>query len=116
MRPLLSSQNFSATLYRLADWLKPEDENLRKIPASPSKAAHSTVFPLARKGNVGAAQFAGHVRTPRPTQSRRPLRVVRVVDADQPRSNLGRIVISGCMADVCDELDRLIQKEGSRTQ
>jgi len=38
---------------------------------------------------------------------RRPLRVVRVMEAGQPRSQVGRMVISGRMADVCAELDRL---------
>jgi hypothetical protein len=33
----------------------------------------------------------------------------RVLDAEQSRNNAGRIVISGCIADVCAELDRLAQ-------
>jgi hypothetical protein len=36
-----------------------------------------------------------------------------VVDADSAHSNMGRIVISGCMADVCAELDRMVQKESA---
>ena len=45
----------------------------------------------------------------------RPLRVVRVVD---PRSanNAGRVVISGRMADVCAELDRLAALEAHNPQ
>jgi hypothetical protein len=41
------------------------------------------------------------------------LRVVRVLDAEPSRSNTGRIVISGCITDVCAELDRLAQAEGA---
>jgi len=37
----------------------------------------------------------------------RPLRVVRIMEADQAPSHIGRIIISGRMADVCAELDRL---------
>lgn len=37
------------------------------------------------------------------------LRVVRVMDTKQPRASAGRMVISGRMADVCAELDRLAQ-------
>lgn len=37
----------------------------------------------------------------------RPLRVLRVVEAGQTSSLAGRLVISGRMADVCAELDRL---------
>ena len=45
----------------------------------------------------------------------RPLRVVRVMEAGQPRSQVGRMVISGRMADVCAELDRLAACETART-
>ncbi|MDD2919044.1 hypothetical protein [Rhodoferax sp.] len=37
----------------------------------------------------------------------RPLRVLRVVEAGQTSAHAGRLVISGRMADVCAELDRL---------
>ena len=41
-----------------------------------------------------------------------PLRVVHVAeDQRQPRHTAGRMVISGRMADVCAELDRLIALE-----
>ncbi|AEG93296.1 hypothetical protein [Ramlibacter tataouinensis] len=40
----------------------------------------------------------------------RPLRVVRVVEAHRP-VGAGRMVISGRMADVCAELDRLAELE-----
>jgi len=36
-----------------------------------------------------------------------PLRVVRVIERGQSRGHVGRMVISGRMADVCAELDRL---------
>jgi hypothetical protein len=42
---------------------------------------------------------------------RRPLRVVRVVDGLQGNRGTGRMVISGRMADVCAELDRLVACE-----
>jgi hypothetical protein len=44
---------------------------------------------------------------------RKPLRVVRVLEAGQSRSSVGRIVISGRMADVCAELDRLAAGEAA---
>lgn len=40
-----------------------------------------------------------------------PLRVMREVDAHQNRHSAGRMVISGRMADVCAELDRLAELE-----
>jgi hypothetical protein len=46
-------------------------------------------------------------------QVRRPLRVVRVLESGQPRAHVGRMVISGRMADVCAELDRLAAREAA---
>ncbi|MBB1599227.1 hypothetical protein [Variovorax sp. UMC13] len=43
----------------------------------------------------------------------RPLRVVRTVDAQQPGRRAGRLVISGRLADVCAELDRLAELEAA---
>ncbi len=37
----------------------------------------------------------------------RPLRVLHVVEPGQTSPHIGRLVISGRMADVCAELDRL---------
>ena len=42
-----------------------------------------------------------------------PLRVVRILEKGQPRSCTGRLVISGRMADVCAELDRLVAREAT---
>jgi hypothetical protein len=42
----------------------------------------------------------------------RPLRIIRVLDHDgSPANNVGRMLISGRMADVCAELDRLVAHE-----
>jgi hypothetical protein len=43
----------------------------------------------------------------------KPLRIVRVVETGQPRTSVGRMVISGRMADVCAELDRLAACEAA---
>ncbi|WP_326537864.1 hypothetical protein [Pseudorhodoferax sp.] len=48
-----------------------------------------------------------HAR-PRPAPA---LRVLRVFEPHQPRAAAGRMVISGRMADVCAELDRLAAAE-----
>ena len=41
----------------------------------------------------------------------RPLRTVRVMEAGQAPGQVGRMVMSGRMADVCAELDRLVACE-----
>lgn len=45
------------------------------------------------------------------TVGHRPLRVLRVVEASAAPSSAGRMVISGRLADVCAELDRLAASE-----
>ena len=109
MLPMLSSQAVSATLYRLADWFKPESERPAQSARSAHQSAPAAIYPLVRAPSPAITP----ARASRPSQSRRPLRVVRVVDADHTPSNIGRIVISGCMADVCAELDRMVQKESA---
>jgi len=75
-------------------------------PAVPRRPAMSEpVLPSVRSPALAAVRS-------RPLQ--RPLRVVRVMEAGQPRSQVGRMVISGRMADVCAELDRLAACEAAR--
>ncbi|MET0310581.1 MAG: hypothetical protein ABW051_00880 [Burkholderiaceae bacterium] len=47
----------------------------------------------------------------RPSPVARPLRVLRVVEPGSAQAGAGRMVISGRMADVCAELDRLAAAE-----
>ncbi|HXE21120.1 MAG TPA: hypothetical protein VN617_02170 [Rhodoferax sp.] len=41
------------------------------------------------------------------------MRVLRMVDVGMPATGVGRMVISGSMADVCAELDRMVAAEGA---
>jgi len=59
-------------------------------PACTARPAASTVAPAAR-----------------------PLRVVRVLDSQRAGRASGRVVLSGRMADVCAELDRLAALEAA---
>jgi hypothetical protein len=67
-----------------------------------SPVAHTNAHPTARPVSKS---------TPKPTS--RPLRVVRIMESGQPRAHVGRMVISGRMADVCAELDRLAAREAA---
>ena len=51
--------------------------------------------------------FSVNTKPPSLRSAAPALRVVRVLDHKQPRASAGRMVISGRMADVCAELDRL---------
>lgn len=52
-------------------------------------------------------------KAPSKTVARRPLRIIRVLEAGQAPANVGRMMISGRMADVCAELDRLAACEAT---
>jgi hypothetical protein len=72
----------------------------------------------ARAGKLGAGGPAASGSRPAnslhaPAAPRRPLRVVRVVEASRPAAGAGRMFISGRMADVCAELDRLAAMEAA---
>ena len=45
--------------------------------------------------------------------SRQTLRIERIVETGQRANQAGRMVISGRMADVCAELDRLVAREAA---
>lgn len=68
----------------------------RRAPAVPRPAGTGSVVQLPVQ---------------RPAARSTPLRVVRVVEASAPRAGAGRMVISGRLADVCAELDRLAALE-----
>ena len=75
---------------------------LRMVRPSGSRA------PVAARP-VSSIGVARGVHTPRPAA----LRVLRECDAGQSPSEAGRLVISGRMADVCAELDRLAAREAA---
>lgn len=58
---------------------------------------------------VANPAVANRVAARTTTQVAPALRVVRVMETKQLRTSAGRMVISGRMADVCAELDRLTQ-------
>ena len=71
-------------------------------------------------GQRGAVPISVRVAPTAPIVQRtapatRTLRVVRVVELGQSRTEVGRMVISGRMADVCAELDRLVAREAAET-
>lgn len=91
----------------------------RFVPATvQGRPTHSGMDKCGREAAIGSTanttRDAGaelhHVAS---TATRIPLRVVRVLEAGQTPANVGRMVISGRMADVCAELDRLAAREAA---
>jgi hypothetical protein len=84
-----------------------------------SASRHPAAASFVRSGNrLHMAEGRGHVAWPSAhahahAPYARRLRVLRVVDAGHAPSTAGRMVISGRMADVCAELDRLAALEGA---
>jgi hypothetical protein len=72
-------------------------------------SAYRLINPLHNvvRGFMPAQALQAQTTTARPL----PLRVAREVDVHQHRHSAGRMVISGRMADVCAELDRLAELE-----
>ena len=76
---------------------QPPRIRLQPVAGAAARVGAARVVPLA----------SGHGRVPR------PLRVVRVAEPFHAPANAGRMVISGRMADVCAELDRLAALESA---
>ncbi len=74
----------------------------------------SSEFPM-RVGKCSTPCTSSLHVSPKPARlvQRRPLRVVRILEAGQSATQVGRMVISGRMADVCAELERLAACEAT---
>jgi hypothetical protein len=97
-------------------------QDLLRWLAPVSAPARTRALPSIAKPHSGAiSPIAIHAHASRRGNSlpshlaqRRPLRIVRIMEAGQTPAQVGRMVISGRMADVCAELDRLAACEASR--
>ena len=80
----------------------------RRVPA---EASRRVVVSPAGQSIASTQRFHGSAQPPARQGTARPaLKVLHVVDQGMP-SSVGRMVISGRMADVCAELDRLAARE-----
>ncbi len=111
MRTLINAPKVSATLYRFADWLQGRQAPASQTVQTRTQACQIRVMPL-RPSPTALAPLVAADRAPANQRPLRVLRVLRVVD-NQNRSAGGRMVISGRMADVCAELDRMAGKEAA---
>jgi uncharacterized membrane protein len=90
------------TLLTFGGLLAPLQQFAAWLASAPVRAPQHQAVRLAAVPAVRAP-----LRARRPLRAVRPVRVVRVVDGCQAAAGAGRMVISGRMADVCAELDRL---------
>lgn len=97
-----------APLQNLLRWLAPAITPLAAPAAQPPRAAVAADLRPACQRRAGRSDAA-----PARLVQRRPLRIVRVMEAGQGPAQVGRMVISGRLADVCAELDRLAACEAA---
>ena len=92
----------------------PEATRSGKSPVMAQRFAHDgiPVFSSAALASCNRSQAVARSK-PAEKPSRRPLRVSQVVEKIDGRASAGRMVISGSMADVCAELDRLVAREAA---
>jgi len=102
---LFTVSSLFAPLQGVISWFMPATPQLAPATRRAQQRSRQTFQPLV--ASSGKSQQASRTCPPR------PLRVLRVIDANAPDS-AGRMVISGRMADVCAELDRLAALEATR--
>ena len=72
---------------------------------------------IALRSNPGRVKPIEPARPVRVAAAKRlPLRVVRVLEPGQAPAHAGRLMISGRMADVCAELDRMAAREAAMSR
>ena len=107
---LLAVPGMLAPLQGFFRWLVPgRPQPALACPAThqaSSEIAVNSAAPCVRLARTEGSKHAKVI-------TRRPLRVVRVMEAGQSPAQVGRMVISGRMADVCAELDRLAAREAA---
>ena len=91
----------------------------RFMPATaPGSSTHSSQDLRARGAAIhplaGPSRFTGiELQNTSRASAPKPLRIVRILEAGQAPTHVGRMLISGRMADVCAELDRLAAREAA---
>lgn len=107
---LFTASRLFAPLHDAIHWLMPG-------MAQPACAQRPAMTRLDRSAISSIASHAHSIRAAgrnhSNTGTHKPLRVWRVVDASAAPASAGRMVISGRMADVCAELERLAAFEAT---
>jgi len=100
-----------AQLLRPRSRTAPASQSAAIAPLPTAMASGFPVGPALRPTRIAATRTAG-THVPR-RALRSPLRVIRIVEAGQASAQAGRILMSGRMADVCAELDRMVEREAA---
>jgi len=101
----VNAMNTTTHLVTLATGMK---SLLRWLTATPQTGSAGSRVPATTLRSQLILSTPNAAQRPAPT---RPLRVLQVMEVGQGGRNPGRLRISGRMADVCAELDRLAARE-----
>lgn len=104
-----------APVQALAAWFVPAQDRSSRFAAHAraQRASGQLALPFASGAATAPRESAqAHKATPRGSAPSR-LRIVREFDANVSPACAGRMVISGRMADVCAELERMAQREAA---
>ena len=110
MSPLLTASGLSTSLQDL--WRGFMPNSTQWAPAQVNLVAHNrpiTPYSIANSAHHMGTEHQKHSKI----KSSMPLRVVQVLETGQAPIHAGRMLISGRMADVCAELDRLAAREAA---
>ncbi len=105
------SPSIFAPLQQFLQWLVNEPPQARIRNQAISRRPHGGLL-LQRENFANFGKFESS--KPLSPIVNKPLRIVRILEADHAPANVGRMVISGRMSDVCAELDRLAAREARR--
>ena len=106
---LMSFNGLFGPLQAAVEWLA-GGAPARRAPV-PARASASAFAPVSIASCARQARTAGQFGLQKART--RPLRVLRVVETAHAPASAGRMVISGRMADVCAELERLAAQEAA---
>jgi len=93
---------------------------LRRFGGAANPTQRATLRPQLRQPLAASKPLADRplarpsgTATRKTAQKRPALRVLRIVESGSASAHTGRLIISGRMADVCAELDRLAEREAT---
>ena len=107
---LYAIAKLTGPLHRLTGWLTSSHAQRHAPAISQAAACRSKTHFLTAQQPIRARLSA--INTPSNSKPQ-TLRIERIVESGQRANQAGRMVISGRMADVCAELDRLVAREAA---
>jgi len=111
MSQALSTSSVLQSFKVLWQWLMAKPGQPLPWVSKPGATSDWAAVPASADGTALCNQAPTTQTNNQPVRSSRPVRVLQVMESGQSPNQSGRLRISGRMADVCAELDRLAARE-----